>query len=123
LKCKELNINDTDKYGRTALITCVFSNNIPALKVLLKNKKILVNKQDKNGNTALMHAVKHESINIIKELLKDERIDVNIKNLEGKTALQLTNDDKIKNLLLNFTIIKSKKMVPFDVKSHIDKFF
>jgi ankyrin repeat protein len=122
LNQKELNVNDVDIYGRTALITSVFTDNLQGLKEILKDKKVLINKQDKKGKNAIMYAVEYNNIDIIKELLKNEKIDLDLKDNKNKNVFNFVNNDKIKNLLLNFSIIKSKKNLPFSVKTEIDKY-
>ena len=81
----EANVRDID--GKTALIAATESNNIQAVKLLLKSKAD-VNAKDENGETALFIASgQNKNLEIIKTLLK-AKADVNAKHYEdGAIAL------------------------------------
>ncbi|MFN7038220.1 MAG: ankyrin repeat domain-containing protein [Alphaproteobacteria bacterium] len=66
----DIDINAQDVFGRTALMMCVKSENIEAIKLLL-SKNANVNLADNYGDTALMHAAESGNIDTL-ELLIDK---------------------------------------------------
>jgi len=85
LEREEININQADNYGNTALI--IASNNMESVVLkLLERKEININQVNKNGETALMWACKNmESVAL--KLLEREEININQVNKYGETAL------------------------------------
>jgi ankyrin repeat protein len=85
---KGIDINQTDKDGRTALIWASGKGHEEIVKMLLEKKNIEINQKDNNdGNTALMWATGEGHKEIVKILLENENIEINQKDKEGNTAL------------------------------------
>lgn len=69
-----------------------------------------INRKDniKLGFTPLMFAVKYKQYNIIEKLL-EKGADVNIANSDNNTALDISQDDEISDLLLDYGAVKNRK--------------
>jgi len=80
---KGININHTNKYGKTALMECskIYFN---IVELLLK-KDVNPNIQDYNGKTALMYAVENCKTDIVK-LLLENGANPNIQDYYGKNV-------------------------------------
>ncbi len=100
---QEVNINDTDKYGRTALRAAVSQRNLKVIPALLRREDIDVNLEDKEGLTPLLQSMWDGSGRTTKLLLQHPQIDVNHrdKNLEPPLlyAVQHSNAKAVKHLL------------------------
>ena len=125
-----INIDETDKFGRTLLFEYTCSNNIDGIQMLLdynanpnvKNNeknlplhcantlsavKILLprtlnfDEQDNNGTTPLLKNVMCNNIEIVRHLLKNGA-NPNIENYEGHTPLHKAKTKKMKKLILKF---------------------
>jgi len=87
LEKQNININQVDKEGDTALIyACIKKMESVALK-LLEREDINVNQVNKNGFTALIIACAKELEIVALKLLKREDLNVNQVNKQGGTAL------------------------------------
>ena len=86
LEEKDVNINQQDRYGNTAL----FYASWPAVHLeifkLLMQKGIGINIQNKDGDTALIWASGKRSFEVVK-LLVEAGADINIRDRNGETAL------------------------------------
>ncbi|MCY4176966.1 MAG: ankyrin repeat domain-containing protein, partial [Endozoicomonadaceae bacterium] len=80
-----VNINAQDKWGNTALMCAVTTQQIEIIRPFVENKAD-INIQNKNGVTALMCAAEGGSTEIVKRLL-NRNADTNIQNDDGDTAL------------------------------------
>jgi ankyrin repeat protein len=123
---KKINVNARNKDGETTLILASKKEYIDLVKYLIKKPDIDINIKDNNGNTALITAASNGNIEIVTALLDIPSIDINAKNNDGDTAvnvannkgyieiliyllkimkekqlIDLTNNDNIKNLLIN----------------------
>ncbi len=86
LEQKEIDVNQIDNDGHTALIHACNYGYGEIVKLLLEQKDIDVNHQDNpDNNTALMWACRHDDI--VKLLLKRKNVDVNLQTSGGYTAL------------------------------------
>jgi len=93
----EFDVNKTDLYGRTSLITSVRNNNIDIVEMLLAQNHIDVNKMDSWGNTPLHHAALGGYENIVNLFLHDYRINFFLRNKANNFAHQLfTSHEKLK---------------------------
>jgi|GEM_PF-1251062 len=97
------NVNATDEFGYTALMTATDYNNIEIIKFLY-DKGALIDTKDNRGMTALIIAVIKDNIEIIKYLL-NIYAEVNIKDNYNFTALDYAEaykNEKIINLLIEY---------------------
>lgn len=86
----------------TALMACVYKNNVELGKKLIENKANL-NLTDDKGDTALMLAAQFENETFVKILLEN-KADKTLINKQGKTAFEyatFTKNKKLINLLKN----------------------
>ncbi|WP_336960147.1 ankyrin repeat domain-containing protein [Chryseobacterium contaminans] len=102
LNCK-IDINHSDKNGKTALHFSAAHNDFESTKLLLDNELIEINKTDKFGNNPLWVAVFNARgyYNIVK-LLKDFGADPNSKNNNNKSPLDFAKqigDDELIEIL------------------------
>jgi len=67
-----MDINYSSKYGKTALINSIISENIESIKWLLENGADINLKAGEHGTTALIEAAKRGNINIVKLLFKNK---------------------------------------------------
>ena len=98
LEC--LNINQKDKFGRTALIIAAQNNRNACVKELIKSDEIQVNIKDGNGLTALYYAAKNNNDQIVKDLL-EQGADPNIVGEDHKKPEDVTNSPEIKKIIQN----------------------
>ncbi len=91
LQCLIIDINKSNKYGKTAImISCNSFNNIDIFYELIKCPNIDINKKQIDGDTALMKACCGNSgynVEMVNVLLKYPGIDVNCMDINGQTAL------------------------------------
>lgn len=85
LTMPELDINNQNEHGQTALLLATEYENI--VKLLLATPNIDVNIQDNYGTTALIRAVMCNNEHSVKLLLAVPDININARNSSGKTAL------------------------------------
>ena len=87
---KGVDVNITDRYNNTALLTAVKNGKHDVVKLLLE-KGADINKANNVGETILMGAINYSEEEVIEILLAyDEegvRVDVNARNNDGETAL------------------------------------
>jgi len=87
---KGVDVNITDRYNNTALLTAVKNGKQGVVKLLLE-KGADINKANNFGGTILMSAINYSEEEVIEILLAyDEegvRVDVNARNYNGETAL------------------------------------
>jgi ankyrin repeat protein len=109
---KKIDINQTDRYGRSALMLASANGHAEIVKMLLEKenieivafllkKKIDINQKDKDwGKTALMLASEYGKKEIVKMLLEKENIDINQKDDQlGRTALMLASEEGHKEIV------------------------
>lgn len=85
-------VNITDKDGKTALMLAVEHNDPELFKLLINKTGVDANLQDNRGYTALIYAAKGGYTGVIDQLFgQDDKfhIDVNVQCREGKTALMI----------------------------------
>jgi len=100
LECQNLDINQQDLEGRTALLMASGTNNYFLLQELLANKNIKVDLQDYRGNTPLIVAVQNKHwVNVI-NLLK-AGADPYLKSFDGNTALTIAKITQHDHILSN----------------------
>jgi hypothetical protein len=90
-------VNAFDAEENTALIFAAQYENAEILRVLI-DAGARLNAQNKAGETALMLAAENDYYANVEALL-DAGADVHLRDKEGDTALDLTDDEKIKDLL------------------------
>lgn len=88
------NVNDTDLYGRTAMIGLQY----PDIVELLIIKKADVDIQDHSGSTALIKASIYGYLYVVKILI-NANANLFIKDTDGKTALDYAKESKKTNHL------------------------
>lgn len=89
------------KYGETALIIAIESNQDNIAKILLQVPDINVNLQDGDGMTALMWASAYGNENIAKLLLEIPGINLTAKRpSDGKTALMLGSTNESNGMFI-----------------------
>lgn len=87
-----LDINATDKEGRTVLIHAVLEGDIERLKKIIRLPNIEIDKPDSEGYTPLIHAVMRKDETII-EILLLHGADPNQKNREGNNSFGLATEE------------------------------
>merc|ERR1719500_1506978 len=106
LSTPNIDVNQKDDQGWSAVHWAVYENNIEGLKLLLDVPTIDVNIADDNGRTGLINAVLYpwSCRSVFDLLLSTPNIDVNLKDNQGKCALhwavEYKNSEALK-LLLN----------------------
>ena len=101
LQTPELNVNDVNSKGETALHLATKIGDIETMSKLLARNDINVNAQDDKSATPL-HFACVGKIESMKELLKSDKIDVNARDANGMTPLHhvcLLSHEKTKLLL------------------------
>lgn len=73
---KEVAINATDKYGRTALHRAAYRGNIERLKQLIATEGVNINATDKDGMTPMHWAAEQGNAKCLQELLTTVGVDV-----------------------------------------------
>ena len=99
-------VNAFDTEGNTALIIAAQYENAETLRVLL-DAGANVNAQNKEGKTALMLAAENDHYASVEALL-EAGADAHLRDEDGKTALDLSDDEKIQNLLKSYNAEKSE---------------
>jgi ankyrin repeat protein len=87
---KEVDVNATDNYEKTALVRACMSERDEyrgCVRLLLSREDIDVNVKDKTGSTALLGARDRGHVGIVKLLLEREDIDLNLKDKSGVSTL------------------------------------
>ncbi|CAF1536608.1 unnamed protein product [Adineta ricciae] len=97
---RDVNINETDRENRTALIDCLTSANIDILLILVQNHQCNLNVQTLAGHTAAHYAVMMNKISFFNVLMK------------SGARLDLRND-KGENVLHHITDIRTSTSYPF----------
>jgi hypothetical protein len=87
LSQEDINVNETDNRGWTALIGAAWAGHLDVIKVLIAHKAE-INKADKPGCTALIWAAWAGHLDVIKELIA-HKADVNKADNLGESALIL----------------------------------
>ena len=105
-----VNVNDLDSLGKTALIYSASNGHVETLKILLSNKCITVNIQDNEGKTALHHAVNNGHTSIVNALLTSEYININIKDKDLATPLIISSLMGHKEILISLIKVKDIKI-------------
>jgi ankyrin repeat protein len=85
LQNENIQINQQDNDGYTALIEASFEGHTEIVQMLLQNENIKINQQDNDGYTALMWA-SFEGHKEIVQIIKDENIKKKQKNIYGELA-------------------------------------
>jgi ankyrin repeat protein len=119
-KQKNININETDNEGRTALIIICQNNGQAPVKLLL-NAGADPNIQTKEGWSALMVAIYEGNNDNVYELLSYHSININLQNNKGKTAFMLAlkrdNTELVVKLFkrgVNMTLKDNKQRSVYD---------
>ncbi|MDN3693601.1 ankyrin repeat domain-containing protein [Chryseobacterium tructae] len=104
LNC-DIDVNHSDKDGKTPLHYSIANNDFQSTQSLLKKESIEINKKDIYGNNALWVAVFHARgyYNIVK-LMKQSGADSNSKNNNNKSPLDFArqiDDVELEIILLN----------------------
>ena len=92
LIARGINIDEQDRWGRTALMHTVVYNRPEIVKELIRAGAAL-DLQNENCNTALIYAVRRNHIEIVKELVRAGAAP-DLQGSDGKTALQIANDNE-----------------------------
>lgn len=87
--------------------------NNESLRKIFENKRnqnlLDVNSQDPHGNTILHHAAKRDNFEAV-SLCLELGVDPFVKNEKGKIAMELTKDDRVKNLLKEAPMTRSREL-------------
>ncbi|MBU0744527.1 MAG: ankyrin repeat domain-containing protein, partial [Gammaproteobacteria bacterium] len=95
LSTKSVDINLSDKNGRTPLVWAAILNNVANIEALL-DKGAHINQQDKMGRSAIMNANLYDKYAAF-HLLVNKGADLNLKNKYGRTPLMSAiGGDKIR---------------------------
>jgi Ankyrin repeats (3 copies)/Carboxypeptidase regulatory-like domain/Ankyrin repeats (many copies) len=100
-------VNAFDTEGNTALMFAANNENAEILRVLI-DAGARLNAQNKEGVTALMIAAENDYYDSVKVLL-EAGADVSLRNKDGENALDLTDDEKIRDLLKSYNAKQSEK--------------
>ena len=84
-----LDVNQVDYDGWTALMFAADNNHLDVVTSLLNHPGIDVNVQNRYNDTALHWAVAKNHPAIVSQLLSDDNINVNLKGNHGRTPLKL----------------------------------
>lgn len=95
--------NLVDNEGNTALIFAAHSVNPEVLQILIRHSAN-INAQNADGRTALMEAAEADNLENVRALLEAGAA-VNLKDKEGETAYDLTTDEEIEKLLVEYGAI------------------
>ncbi len=97
------NVNAED-YSKNMPLMEIDENTSPEIIRLLVRHGAKINERNDSGFTALMQAADVGNLNVVKVLL-ESGANVNLKDNDGETAWDLTDDEKIKNLLIGYGAI------------------
>lgn len=121
LLLKGARMNDENMKGFTPLMTCIQSNQLAIMKMLIDFGADLNAISQKGNRTALLHAVQLRRIEMVRLLLEAEA-DPNIVQFDGKSALhiaiQLMSIQIVDLLLLhraNILLKDNQNMYPYDI--------
>ncbi|HSW76337.1 MAG TPA: ankyrin repeat domain-containing protein [Candidatus Saccharimonadales bacterium] len=98
----DININASDKYGRTSLFAAVERGHIEIVKLLLANSKVDVNKATHFGMTPLFIAAQEGKADIVELFLGDPRTEINKANIDGVTPLFMAAQEGKKEVVKLF---------------------
>jgi len=122
IKCKQLNINETNSNNRTALMIACMDENNKIVELLLQHKDINVNAKANWGHRALTFCVDNPLT--LKLLLQHKDIDTNFTDGNGFTLLRWAviknNIITIKMLIPIYGSIMFEKVLPFN-KNYLHK--
>jgi ankyrin repeat protein len=116
LKHPKIDVNLTDADGNTALFHAVCANSIEIVNSLLAVPEIKINVQNVIGATCLMLACCEScecDIEIVHKLLKMNEINIFSQDGFGRTVIDYAKDEKIIQLLDEFTKIKENQYESF----------
>jgi len=99
-------VNAFDTEGNTALMFAANYENAEVLRVLI-DAGARINAQNKEGKTALMFAAENDYYDSVKVLL-EAGADVSLRDKDGESALDLTDDEKIRDLLKSYNAKESQ---------------
>lgn len=119
LKRGYFNINQEDRYGKTALHNAILKENKEAIAVLIENKSLDLNKIDSYNMSYLDHALDQKNITIFKMLLSNNAMDVNTPDKFGHTILhRLIDKGNIPFLtaVLESTMLNPSKRINFTLQ-------
>jgi ankyrin repeat protein len=89
LKIEGIDVNQQDRWGRTAFHQAVYHNNYQVVELLLTRDDIDPNRPDNKGQTALYYACTNSSDHpkMVDLLLKHDKVDPNVKAFMGITPV------------------------------------
>lgn len=90
LQNSKTDVNKSDKYNYTPLMTAIYQGNVNIVKMLLDHPEIKINEKAHNDKTALYKAVEDNKIEIVKLLLNHKDIDPNIPEKWNKDSPLIT---------------------------------
>jgi ankyrin repeat protein len=93
LSVEGINVNATDRYGRTSLIIASANGHSEVVQLFLGVKGINVNAFDKNGRTSLILASANGHSKVVKLLIIAKETDVNATDKYGYTSLSLASSN------------------------------
>lgn len=93
--------NSPDGNGCSALRFFCYEGNLPAVKYFASLPKVNINCAREDGTTPLMAACKYSHYDVVEYLCSLRGIQVNARNNEGITALGMTQNPRIKQLLIS----------------------
>ena len=118
LKCENIAVNETNKYGLSALHIAARYNVVEAIKDLLETKKVNLNSKTSQGSTPFMVAIKYGCKEAI-ELLGQHEENI-ISELDGKGRKV---DDLIGVSVLNFDQKQKREILDILLKLRINRIF
>lgn len=105
----EIDINQTDRFEQTVLMTACYLGHVGIVKILLNFESRGLNKQDVDNWNALMFACEKGHVSTVKYLLSFSDIHINEKNKNKSTAFMIAcyrGHYEIVQLLLGFSRLK-----------------
>jgi len=92
--CQNIDINDNDAEGFSALHIAINNKRLDLVKILFEDSSMNINIRDNFGNTPLHLACKDECIGIVQYLLSRPKIDINSMNNSSNTPLHIAIEYK-----------------------------
>ena len=99
LKVPDLDINQANDYGDTALIMASHYGHAGVVEELIKVPNLDINQANEDGHTALTRASWNGHTDVVEALLKVRARNINQANHEGQKPIDVADNDEIKAML------------------------